>query len=134
MPRCRVRLLALLCFASAGAQAAKPVEIPCQSGTPAGELACLQPDIQAVETAVERQLYQVGKKLRESQRTKSTAALQRLVSANRSWKHYRDSYCSTEAYAAAGAGEWMKVRLAECHMRLTKDWLESLRDIEARLE
>lgn len=106
----------------------------CQSGTPQGELACLAPDLKELENAVERQLYQLGRKLIANDRTKGTAANYELRASQSSWRQFRTQFCTLEALAGSGQNEWLKVRQTECAMRLTKDRLESLRDIEATLE
>lgn len=108
--------------------------VKCQSGTPEGEYACLAPDLKLVEGQVDRQLQQLAAKLRENARTKNTSAINRLNASQRIWRDYRSSFCAVEALSSTGNGPWLKVRTAECEMRLTKDRLESLRDIEAGLE
>ena len=110
------------------------VVIKCQSGTPQGELACLTPDLKELEVAVERQLYQLGIKMRTSERTKRSAAARELKSSQGPWLQYRNQFCIIEALASTDQSEWLKVRTTECKMRLTKDRLESLRDLEATLE
>lgn len=121
----------------------KPAPVPppqtaapnkCQSGTPQGELACLTPDLKELENAVERQLYQLSRKLRQNDKTKGTAANYELRASQSSWRQFRNQFCGLEALASSGQSEWLKVRETECGMRLTKDRLESLRDIEATLE
>lgn len=119
-------------LAQTPSKAAAPVK--CQSGTPKGELACLTPDLKELEVAVERQLYQLGLKLRESERTKESVAAQELKASQIPWLRYRNQFCLIEALAGSGQNEWLNVRIAECKMRLTKDRLESLRDLEATLE
>jgi uncharacterized protein YecT (DUF1311 family) len=106
----------------------------CQSGTPQGELACLSPDLKELENAMERQLYQLSRKLSDNERTKGTMANSELRASQSSWRQFRNQFCSLEALAGSGQNEWLKVRQTECAMRLTKDRLESLRDIEATLE
>jgi uncharacterized protein YecT (DUF1311 family) len=113
---------------------AKPGEIKCQSGTPQGELACLTPDLKELDDAVERQLYQLGRKMRENQRIKHSRAYSDLRASQVSWRQYRGQFCSIESLAGEPNPDWLKVRYTECLMRLTKDRLESLRDIEATLE
>ncbi|HKO87904.1 MAG TPA: lysozyme inhibitor LprI family protein, partial [Burkholderiales bacterium] len=108
--------------------------IKCQSGTPKGELACLTPDLKELEVAVDRQLYQLGIKMRTSERTKGSIAARELRASQAPWLQYRNQFCIIEALASSGQSEWLNVRVAECKMRLTKDRLESLRDLEATLE
>lgn len=109
--------------------------VKCQSGSPKGELACLQPDLKEVEIAVDRQLYQLGRKLRSNERTQGSIAYSQLQASQDSWKQYRNHFCNIEALSSVGKNnEWLKVRNTECAMRLTKDRLESLRDLEAILE
>jgi len=128
--------LFLLCgLLSSAAFAQTGGAVKCQSGSPKGELACLLPDLKEVEIAVDRQLYQLGRKLRSNERTQGSIAYSQLHASQDSWKQYRNQFCNIEALAAAGKNnEWLKVRNTECAMRLTKDRLESLRDLEATLE
>jgi uncharacterized protein YecT (DUF1311 family) len=115
-------------------QAVQKAPVKCQSGSPKGELACLAPDLKEVEIAVDRQLYQLGRKLREHDRTKGTFAYSELRASQISWRQYRNQFCNIESLAGVGqTDEWLKVRNTECAMRLTKDRLESLRDLEATL-
>lgn len=138
MKRLFIYILSGLFCAAAHAQTPVPPAaknaVKCQSGTPQGELACLLPDLKEVEIAVERQLYQLGRKLRSNDRTKGTRASAQLRASQLSWRQYRDQYCVLETLAGSGQNEWSQVRISECAMRLTKDRLESLRDIEATLE
>ncbi|HEY9396170.1 MAG TPA: lysozyme inhibitor LprI family protein [Burkholderiales bacterium] len=113
---------------------AAPANEGCQTGTPDGEQACLKPDLHAVEGALDRQLYQLNRRMKASPRTAKTTASRRLNASQQTWKQYRENYCAVEGLASAGTGEWLKVRILECEMRMTKDRLESLRDVEAALE
>ena len=108
--------------------------IKCQSGTPQGELACLTPDLKELDDAVERQIYQLGRKVRSNERIKHSRAYNDLRASQSSWRQYRTQFCSIESLAGEPNPDWLKVRFTECLMRLTKDRLESLRDIEATLE
>lgn len=113
---------------------AAPTNEGCRTGTPDGEQACLKPDLHAVEGALDRQLYQLNRRIKAAPRTAKTNASRRLTASQRTWQQYRDNYCALEGLASAGTGEWLKVRILECEMRMTKDRLESLRDIEATLD
>ena len=124
-------VLSTVCFNLAFAA---PANEGCQTGTPDGEQACLKPDLHAVEGALDRQLYQLNRRMKASPRTAKTTASRRLNASQQTWKQYRENYCAVEGLASAGTGEWLKVRILECEMRMTKDRLESLRDIEATLE
>jgi Protein of unknown function (DUF1311). len=124
-------VLSTVCFNVAFAA---PTNGGCQTGTPDGEQACLKPDLKTVESALDRQLYQLNRRIKASPRTGKTNASRRLSASQQTWKQYRDNYCAVEGLASAGTGEWLKVRILECEMRMTKDRLESLRDIEATLE
>jgi len=106
----------------------------CQTGTPAGELACLEPDLREVEQSLERQLQRLDRLLRKAERSKGTRAPARLAASQAAFYDYRSQFCKLEGVALAGVSEWLDVRIKECEMRLTKDRLESLRDIEAYLE
>lgn len=111
-----------------------PANGGCQTGTPEGELACLKPDLKEVEKALDRQIYQLNSRLRQAPRTAKTKARQHLSTSQKNWKQYRESVCALEGLASAGTGPWLQVRTLECQMRLTKDRLEFLRDIDATLE
>lgn len=117
-----------------GAMAAPAPDGGCQTGTPQGEEACLRPDLKEVEAALERQYRQLARKLVLAPRSANTRAPMRLEASQQAWRQYRTHYCPLEGVASAGTGEWLQVRILECQMRLTKDRLESLRDIEAMLE
>lgn len=106
----------------------------CQTGTPEGERACITPDLKDVEKALERQIYQLDKHLHAAQRTRRTRARQYLGSSQKHWLRYRDDFCALEGLASAGTGPWLPVRTLECRMRMTKDRLEFLRDVDATLE
>lgn len=128
-------VLLLACGTIGAANAAPAAPVKCQPGTPAGELACLKPDLKELNDAIDRQLYQLSRKLRKNERTKSTAADRQMKKSQRDWLRYRASYCALESLVSANnAGDWLQVRQSECEMRMTKDRLESLRDIEAALE
>jgi uncharacterized protein YecT (DUF1311 family) len=138
----RLILFGLTCLLSGIAQAqsptpapaSRPAAIKCQSGTPQGELACLVPDLKELEAAVDRQISQLGKKLRLNERTKHSRAVAELRASQASWRQFRNQHCVIETLAGSDQTEWLQVRTHECAMRLTKDRLESLRDIEATLE
>lgn len=128
-------VLLLACGMAGAANAAPAAPVKCQPGTPAGELACLKPDLKELGDAIDRQLYQLSRKLRKNEHTEGTAANQQMKKSQRDWLRYRDSYCALESLVSANnADDWLKVRRSECEMRMTKDRLESLRDIEATLE
>lgn len=128
-------VLLLACGMVGVANAAPASPAKCQPGTPAGELACLRPDLKELGEAIDRQLYQLSRKLRKSERTKGTAANSQMKKSQRDWLRYRDSYCALESLVSANnADRWLQVRHAECEMRMSKDRLESLRDVEATLE
>ena len=111
-----------------------PQRAGCQTGTPEGELACLKPDLREVEQSLERQVYRLDRLLRKAERSQGTRAPVRLTASQAAFYDYRDHYCKLEGVALAGVGEWLDVRIMECEMRLTKDRLEALRDIEVYLE
>lgn len=113
---------------------AAPDREGCQTGTPEGEEACLRPDLQQIEAALDRQVHQLRRQLSKSSRTQGTRAMMRLDASQQSWLQYRLNFCNLEGLVSAGTGEWLQVRILECRMRMTKDRLESVRDIEAALE
>lgn len=114
--------------------APQPQREGCQTGTPEGELACLKPDLQAVEQSLERQFHRLDRLLRKAERSQGTRAASRLAASQAAFYDYRNHFCKLEGVALAGVGEWLDVRIMECEMRLTKDRLEALRDIEVYLE
>lgn len=113
---------------------AAPQRAGCQTGTPEGELACLKPDLREVEQSLERQVHRLNRLLHTAERSQGTRASARLIASQTEFYDYRNHYCKLEGVALAGVGEWLDVRIMECEMRLTKDRLEALRDIEVYLE